>query len=276
MTAKLDAFFAWALLVLAALQGGSAFLHFEAMVAEEAAGAHREPALWWLSGGLILGFAAVLNLLRLRIGPRAPALLRLCLAADVLLFTMILGLFALHSEFLWPLRLPMLAVSGVEAACAWSAVRRLPPLPAGTGVWKPPAGTLGKLDFLCAATILLIEIGHVLFVFRYYQPLVHPAAIGAAKEPAFWWVAGGVAYWFGGGLNLVRIRHGAGVPALVRACLAVNVFMLAYVSGLLLVNPWFILWARGPLALCLIAEIGFSVRELIRRDDVVLAPGPAT
>lgn len=121
---------------------------------------------------------------------------------------------------------------------------------------------LKKLDMAVSAGMLLIQLAHVASVFYFFQPLVIESAVGTAREPSLWWVAGGVGFWFVGALNLLRIHYAPIVPVLNAVCSLFNGVLLIYVVGLLINSPRFLLLARIPLLVCIILALAFSVSAL--------------
>ncbi len=119
-----------------------------------------------------------------------------------------------------------------------------------------------KLDLIASAGILTIAVGHVLAVFQFFQPLVHPGTIGTAREPSLWWTAGGVGFWFVAALNFLRIYYSSLVPALNVVCFLFNFVLLLFVCGLLVNSPLFMLYARVPLLICILTVLISSVFAL--------------
>lgn len=123
---------------------------------------------------------------------------------------------------------------------------------------------LKKLDLIFSAGILLIEVGHVLSVFYFFRPLVEPNSVGTAREPALWWVAGGVGFWFVAALNFLRIHYHQVVPALNAVCFVFNWVLLLYVAALIVNAPHFLLFARVPVFICVLGVFVFSAIALSR------------
>lgn len=119
-----------------------------------------------------------------------------------------------------------------------------------------------KLDLIASAGILVITVGHVLAVFHFFQPLVHPGTIGTAREPSLWWTAGGVGFWFVAAVNFLRIHYSSVVPALNAVCFLFNSVLLLFVCGLLVNSPLFMLYARVPLLICILIVLVSSVLAL--------------
>ena len=119
-----------------------------------------------------------------------------------------------------------------------------------------------KLDLIATGGILLIQVGHVLSVFYFFEPLVVPGTVGTAREPSLWWTAGGVGFWFVAALNLLRIHYSGMVPALNAVCFLFNSVLLLFVCGLLVNSPRFLLYARVPLLICIVTVLISSALAL--------------
>src|SRR5262245_7074419 len=110
---------------------------------------------------------------------------------------------------------------------------------------------LKKLDLIFSSGILIIQAGHVLSVFYFFQPLVTPGTTGIWREPSLWWVSGGAGFWFIAALNFLRIRYSAEAPILNAICFLFNFVLLLFVVGLVINSPRFLLASRVPLLICL-------------------------
>lgn len=119
-----------------------------------------------------------------------------------------------------------------------------------------------KLDLIFSAGILLIEVGHVLSVLYFFQPLVIPGTVGTAREPSLWWVSGGVGFWFVAALNFLRIHYSKTVPALNAVCFIFNSVGFLFCCALLVNSPRFLPYVRATLLVCLIGVLVFSVQAL--------------
>ena len=119
-----------------------------------------------------------------------------------------------------------------------------------------------KLDLIFGTGISLIGLGHVLSVFYFFRPLVEPGAVGPAREPSLWWMAGGVGFCFTAALNFLRIRYSSTVPALNAVCLPFNAILVLYVSSLLVNAHRFLPYLRVPLFICAVGLLVCSALAL--------------
>lgn len=97
-----------------------------------------------------------------------------------------------------------------------------------------------------------------------FFPIIH--------EPAAWWFNGGITLVILGGINLLRIQHGAEVASLWRFAIAANVLVGLFYAAML-IGLWY-KFIRYPFAfigpVALFALVAMSLRSPMRHGAPIL------
>ncbi|HEV7670983.1 MAG TPA: hypothetical protein VGS22_20895 [Thermoanaerobaculia bacterium] len=101
-------FFAWLTLIAGAFHALAVFHFFQPLVQPGSTGPAREPALWWVSGCVGFCLAALLDLLRLRLGRRIVPLAWTSLIATILMFYYLLLVMTADLWYFLIVRVPLL------------------------------------------------------------------------------------------------------------------------------------------------------------------------